>query len=134
MRLLRKITREEERPRAVDVAPGWITIKVNPIKPEPGGTIVLMAFRIDRYEADYDGSLMARLEHIDKSGEVTGWAPDRIGLDSDTAIVVTAKEWEEMFLSTMVNCRHCGKELENDEHWPSEHFSFSCDECASKRG
>jgi len=73
------------------------TIKRDPVEPEPVGTIVLMAFRVTGYDQDCDGSLMARLEHIDKDGEATGWEEDSVGLYPSNDLVVTAEEWRQLF-------------------------------------
>ena len=56
-----------------------------------------MAFRIEGYDRDCDGGLMARLEHIDQDGECTGWHPSRIGLGPNTALVATLEEWLALF-------------------------------------
>jgi hypothetical protein len=97
MRTVRNITAEEENYRVVEFMPGMLTSKKDPVKPEPEGTIVLMAFRITGYDQDCDGSLMARMERIDKDGETTGWEPHSIGLYEDCDLVVTAEEWCGMF-------------------------------------
>lgn len=99
MRPLRKITAEEENYRTVEFAPGMFTSKKDPVKPEPEGTIVLIPFRITEYHPDCDGSLMAKLEAIDKDGEGTGWEPDCIGLYPECELVVTADELRELFSS-----------------------------------
>jgi hypothetical protein len=72
-------------------------IRRDPVEPEPVGTIVLMAFRVTGYDKDCDGSLMARLEHIDRDGRTSGWEPTHIGLYPCTDLVVTAEEWRGMF-------------------------------------
>ena len=100
MRPVREITSEEENYRTVELIPGnpnMLTSKKDPVEPEPVGTIVLMAFRITGYDPDCDGSLMAKLEHIDKDGETTGWTPSQLGLYPSTDLVVTAEEWKAMF-------------------------------------
>lgn len=93
MRPVRKITKEEEGVRIVSGI-----LKQNPVKPEPVGTIVLLAFRVTGYSPDCDGSLMATVEHIDKDGETTGWKPDPFGLDSDSELVVTPEELKGLFV------------------------------------
>ena len=71
--------------------------KRDPVEPEPIGTIVLMAFRITGYDKDCDGSLMARLEQIERDGSTTGWTPGNLGLYPSCDLVVTMEEWQEMF-------------------------------------
>lgn len=100
MRPARKITAEEENYRTVEMIPGnpsLLTSKRDPIEPEPVGTIVLMAFRITGYDPDCDGSLMARLEQIDRDGETTGWNPKNLGLYPSVDIIVSMEEWKAMF-------------------------------------
>ncbi len=101
MRPVREITAEEEGFRTEPMFPGhsdrFFVTRRNPVEPEPVGTIVLMAFRVTGYEPDCDGSLMARLEQIDKNGEPTGWEPRQIGLYPSTDLVVTDDEWQGMF-------------------------------------
>jgi hypothetical protein len=72
-------------------------IKRDPVEPEPVGTIVLCAFRITGYDKDCDGSLMARLEHINVKAEYTGWVADSIGLYSDCGLVCSQEELEALF-------------------------------------
>ena len=98
MRPVREITAEEERFRLEPIAGTRAgTIRRDPVEPEPVGTIVLMAFRVTGYDQDCDGSLMARLEHIDRDGEASGWEPTHIGLYPFSDLVVTAEEWRGMF-------------------------------------
>ena len=98
MRPVRYITAEEENFRTVPfVGTNMVTTRRDPIKPEPEGTIVLMAFRVTGYDQDCDGSLMARLEQIDKHGDCTGWDPTQIGLYPETDLVVSLKEFRQMF-------------------------------------
>lgn len=101
MRPVREITAEEENFRTepfykVGNHEGRI-IKRDAVKPEPEGTIVLMAFRIDGYDHDCDGSLMARLAHIDKDGTESGWCPNCIGIGPDSDLVVTPEELKALF-------------------------------------
>ena len=56
-----------------------------------------MAFRITEYHPDCDGSLMAKMEQIDKDGETSGWNVDSIGLYPESELVVTAEEWRGFF-------------------------------------
>ena len=100
MRPVREVTAQEENFRCEPV-PGlpdrFAFIRRDPIKPEPEGTIVLMAFRVTGYDQDCDGSLMARLEAIDKTGDTTGYEVTNIGLYPDVDVVVTLEEWRAMF-------------------------------------
>lgn len=98
MRPVREITAEEERFRVEPIERTQAgMIRRDPVQPEPIGTIVLMAFRVTGYDTDCDGSLMARLEHIDRDGEPSGWEPTHLGLHPTTDLVVTAEEWRGMF-------------------------------------
>jgi len=96
MRPVREITSAEESLRFEQVC-GYGVSRRNPVKPEPEGTIVLLAFRVTGYEPDCDGSLMACLEHIDRDGEASGWNPSRIGLCHDSGLVVSKDELQRMF-------------------------------------
>lgn len=100
MRPARKITAEEENLRLERTNPtnGFVTIKRDPVEPEPVGTIVLRAFRVVGYDRDCDGSLMARLESVDKDGNETGWDPDHISLSSDCSLVITLEELKTLFV------------------------------------
>lgn len=101
MRPVREITNEEENFRTEPV-PGTALefIKRDPVKPEPEGTIILVPFRIAGYDPDCDGSLMARLEAINKDGEVTGYTTDSHGLGPSTHLVVTPEELRALFGAT----------------------------------
>lgn len=92
LRPVREITAEEENFRTVPFfkAPGIDahTSRRDPVEPESVGTIILMAFRVTGYDPDCDGSLMARLEAIDKDGEPGGWEPNCIGLYPHSELVV----------------------------------------------
>lgn len=96
---VREITSEEENFRMERLQPSdfFAVIRRDSVEPEPIGTIVLMAFRVTGYDRDCDGSLMARLEQIDKDGECTGWDPTNIGLYPNTDLVVNIEEWKSMF-------------------------------------
>jgi hypothetical protein len=96
MRPVREITAEEENYRAVPMGP-FDVVRRDPVEPEPVGTIVLTAFRIVGYDPDCDGSLMARLEQIDKDGKSTGWRQDAVPLYPDTELVVTLDELKALF-------------------------------------
>ena len=57
-----------------------------------------MAFKITGYDQDCDGSLLAKLEHIDKEGEPTGMNISQVGLYPSTDLVATTiEEWRSMF-------------------------------------
>jgi len=101
MRPIKEITPEEEnfRIEVSSISPNIEVIRRDAVKPEIEGKIVLMAFRVTGYDRDCDGSLMARLEHIDKDGEATGWEPRNLGLYPDIGLVVTQEEWGGMFKS-----------------------------------
>ncbi len=95
LRPVREITAEEEnfRTEPLFVAPGIeaVTSRRDPVEPEPVGTIVLLAFRVVGYDPDCDGSLMARLEHIDRDGDASGWEPNCLGLYPNSELVVEGK-------------------------------------------
>lgn len=101
MRPTREITANEENfriePRATVGGAQIQTIRRDPIEREPVGTIVLQAFRITGYDRDCDGSLMARLDNIDKDGVETGWSPTHLGIDPSSTLVVTSDELAAMF-------------------------------------
>lgn len=97
MRPVRRIKASEENSRTELIFGGCHFVKRDFVKPEPEGTIVLMAFRVTGYDADCDGSAMARLEHIDKDGDSTGWEPNQLGLYPSTNLVVTLEEWQTLF-------------------------------------
>lgn len=96
MRPVREITADEEDFR-LERRGAFEVIRRDPVEPEPVGTIVLRAFRIAGYDRDCDGSLMARLEAIDGNGDETGWAPKKVTVSDETAIVATLDEWRAMF-------------------------------------
>lgn len=92
LRPVREITAEEERFRTepwID-GPGFAAhmIRRDPVEPEPVGSYVVMVFRIVGFDPDCDGSLMARLAHVDRRGTPTGWEPTHLGLYPDTDLVV----------------------------------------------
>lgn len=62
----------------------------DPVEPVPVGSYVVMVFRVTGYDPDCDGSLMARLEQVDKEGDATGWSPNQLGLYPDTDLIVDA--------------------------------------------
>lgn len=104
MRLIRDIRHlENARVVAIPELPNAITIKVDPIEPEPVGTVVLLPFRIAGFDRDCDGSLMVRMEnlmrwhHSEDGLAETGWDVDSIGLDPDTGFVVSEDELVGLF-------------------------------------
>lgn len=96
MRRIREITASEENFRTEQVGQ-FMTIKRDPVQPEPVGTVVLMPFRITGYDRDCDGSLMARLSALNGKGKTTGWEPDSIGLYPHSGLVVTEEELQSLF-------------------------------------
>lgn len=66
----------------------FLTVKRDFVKPVPEGTYIAMIFRVSGYDADCDGSAMARFEHVDRHGEPTGWEPAQLGLYADTDVVL----------------------------------------------
>lgn len=70
------------------LGPNVITSRRDPVKPVPEGTYVAMVFRVTGYEPDCDGSLMARLEQVDRYGKPSGWEPDRLGLGAASDVVL----------------------------------------------
>ena len=102
MRHPREITAEEENYRLEEFVPGHPEMKMvkrDPVKPEPTGTYVLMAFRIDGYDPDCDGALMWRGPHVhfDDPDETTGWTVSHLGLYRGSNIIVTADELRELY-------------------------------------
>jgi hypothetical protein len=97
MRTVRKITAKEENFRTEPFGGVGEIIKRDFVKPEPEGTIVLMAFRITGYNQDCDGSAMARLDNIDRNGETTGWSVTNMGLSHEDTLVITKQELKKMF-------------------------------------
>jgi hypothetical protein len=93
MRLAREITAVEENTRLVSLAVGPSfnakMVKRDPVEPEPVGTIIAFAFRVVGYDQDCDGSLMARLEHIDFEGKASGWEPTHLGIYPSDAVVLS---------------------------------------------
>lgn len=81
----------------IETKGGFNVLRRDSVEPEPVGTLVMMPFRVAGYDKDCDGSLMARLEAIESSGQPTGWEPDRIGVYPSTMLVVTAEEIQRMF-------------------------------------
>lgn len=88
IKLIQEISAAEENFRMEPFGPGMSMIKRDPVEPVPVGTYVAMVFRVSGYDKDCDGSLMARLEHVNKDGDESGWTPTHLGLshDSDVAL------------------------------------------------
>ncbi len=97
MRRVREITAEEECFRTEPFVGGNMRIiKRDFVKPEPEGTIILMAFRITGYDQDCDGSAMARLDSIDFNGDETGAELTHYGLYPASDLVVTLDELKSL--------------------------------------
>jgi hypothetical protein len=96
MRHPRKITAEEENFRTEPFCgnSGPRVIRRDPIKPEPEGTFVLMAFRITGYDPDCDGSLMARVQNVsfNDPDRQSGWEQNALGLYKGSDIIVSRDE------------------------------------------
>lgn len=63
-------------------------IRRDPIEPVPVGTYIVKLFRVEGYDQDCDGSLMARLANVDCNGEETGWTPHSLGVGPNDSLVV----------------------------------------------
>jgi len=98
MRDVRKITPDEEKCRLEPMGvPGMGMFKVDFVKPEPEGTLVIMLFRVTGYDRDCDGSAMARLERLGFGDmEPSGWEPTHLGLYPGCDIVVTEDDVREL--------------------------------------
>ena len=97
MRRVREITAEEENLRTEPwIGENMRITRRDFIKPEPEGTIILMAFRITGYDQDCDGSAMARLDGINLDGEETGAELTHHGLYPESDLVVTLDELKEL--------------------------------------
>ena len=92
MKRVPEITAEQENYRLEPLAagPGFNAVmgRRDPVEPVPVGTVIAFAFRVVGYDPDCDGSLMARLEHIDFEGKATGWEQTHLGLYPDDAVVL----------------------------------------------
>jgi hypothetical protein len=101
MRKIRNITAEEENFRVEPSSiPNIGVIRRDSIQPEPIGTIVLLPFRVVGYDKDCDGHLMARLHGLylgyDNLLTTTGMQLDRVGLYSESGLVVDDDELKEL--------------------------------------
>lgn len=103
MRPVRDISKLENFRLEIPAGSPFSFIRRDSIEPEPIGTIILCAFRVTGYDRDCDGSLMARLEQIDRDGETTGWRADSIEISNEAEIVVTLEELKLMFSSQEVS-------------------------------
>jgi len=87
------------------------------------GTIVMLAFRIEGYDRDCDGTPMAQVAQIDRDGKTTGWRESHIGLPFGTHRVLDLAEVKKIIPPTIV-CPKCN----NGEMIKEGVFSL-CDEC-----
>ena len=98
MKPVPEITAEMENFRMEEVeGTNMAIVRRDPVEPVPVGTIILMAFRVTGYIQDCDGSLLAKVEHIDKDMNTTGWEEEAIGLYPECDLVVTEDEWRKLF-------------------------------------
>lgn len=88
LRPVTEVTAEMENFRLEPRGQNVSIVKRDMVKPEPEGTIVLLAFCILRYEQDADGSALARLGQITSEGRSTGLDIAGIGLYPDSAWVL----------------------------------------------
>ena len=92
LRPVPEITAEQENFRMEPLAVGEnfraMMGRRDPVEVVPVGTYVVKVFRVTGYDPDCDGSLMARLESVDKEGEATGWEVNCIGLYPDTSLII----------------------------------------------
>jgi len=93
---IREISDDEEGFRT-ERKGAFEVIRRKPVQPVPVGSFVMLVFRVEGYDPDCDGSLMARLARVDREGRDTGWEPFAIGLDHETAVQVDAPgdAWEK---------------------------------------
>ena len=110
LRPVREITAEEENFRVElfyeDSQRTMSTTRRDPVEPEPIGSYVVMAFRIDEYHPDCDGSLMMAGSHVDRHGEETGWTVSHLGLRPDSDLVVSRPSFLWKLAETMQPKRH----------------------------
>ena len=97
MRPVREVSSEEENFRMQEVGDGISMIKRDPVEPEPIGTLIMVPFRITGYHPDCDGSLLARLEAINKDAEATGFETNCHGLYSSCDLVITKEELKQLY-------------------------------------
>lgn len=85
---------EQENARTVPAKflPGAVTTRRDPVEPVPVGSYIACVFRVTGYDPDCDGSLMARLAQVDRTGEPTGWETDSVGLYPDTDVAVDSPD------------------------------------------
>ncbi len=88
LRPVPEVTAGQENYRLERLAPGVVTPRRDPVEPVPVGTYIVKCFRVTGYDRDCDGSLLARLEAVDRDGKATGWEPTHLGLYPDVALVV----------------------------------------------
>lgn len=84
---------EQANARTEQWLPGQSQVRVlrqDPVKPVPEGTVVAMLYRVTGYDPDCDGSLMARLEPVDVTGESLGDEEPAQGLHPDSCWVLDA--------------------------------------------
>ncbi len=89
IKLIPEVTAEAERFRLERRGP-FLTPRRDPIEPVPVGSFVVMVFRVTGYDPDCDGSLMARVAHVDREGEPTGWEARALGLYPDSTVQIDA--------------------------------------------
>lgn len=63
-----------------------LIIRRDPVEPIPVGSYIAVVFQVTGYDRDCDGSLMARLQQVDKKGKTTGWEQNCIGLYPETEV------------------------------------------------
>ncbi len=96
MRPVRDVSKEENY-RVQVIGPGMTETVREPVEPEPGGTLVLLPFRIAGYDTQSDGTCTARLEHINMDGSATGGGASGIVLRPTSALVVAEGEMPKLF-------------------------------------
>lgn len=66
----------------------FVISRRDPVKKVPEGTYVAMMFRVTGFDQDCDGSLMVRLECVDRYGEITGFKATHLGLYEHVNVVL----------------------------------------------
>lgn len=61
-------------------------------EPVPVGTLVTFVFRVAGYSNDVDGTRLAHVEQVDRSGDETGWETSLIGLYPEANTVVASAD------------------------------------------